>query len=385
MPDAIPAPTALTFDPDITTALGLGWQMAELYNEAAVANQPAQEKPDDLPGISSLGTSQLFHLRLDQILSGISRLGKKVSDGGLSIDKPKGQVMDAINRFAPPPGTAAASGGPLTLAEAVLAVHVQLLDVLTAVDASLGKAYALGRALADLAMRPSASTRAAFLDDFGGRIQTLKGWLRDLRTLLPNHASAAVSRSIDLWMKWIEQTAKDDAIWNQPAPWRDPLHPTATTSLVTSQLYTQGTRWRTILTGELKATEILETTDYVAAGEALLQRLGSIGLRFLRQFWLPLTTVVVVVVAAVVLLLYFEGGTGGGISALGAIAAGIGVSWKGIDGTLVSAIRKAEPPLWGAELDLAIAASVTNIPGEADAVLRIPWRKGRYPHVTLTE
>ena len=82
----------------------------------------------------------------------------------------------------------------------------------------LGKAYGLGRAIAETAMLPAnAITDEQRAGQFrcmfdAGRMITIKDWLADLKTLLPDHTAYAVSRSLHDWQGWVAG-APDTADW----------------------------------------------------------------------------------------------------------------------------------------------------------------------------
>lgn len=378
---------------DVATAVGLGWQMANLYQEALGAGTNPAGDPADLPGLSALSWEQLLRLRFHQVSSGLSRLAQRVAAGGLSL----GSLCEAVEAAtenletagSTSPGAepqrrtrlAAAAGftpgdQPAAIRQTVLHWHVQILDVLTAADATIGKAYGLGRALADLTLRPTAPTKAAFQADFSGRVETIKSWLSDLTSVLPEHAGVAVRASLDYWTRWLEDTKADDPIWSQPPEWRDPLHPSATISLVTEVLYKQGNLWRAVLTGEKQAVDLLSADEYVNASEALIQRLGMIGRRFWAQYRLGISLAVIALGAVVAGLLLLSSGAAGGLGALGAILAATGITWKGLSSTLGTALRKAEPALWGAQLDLVATVAITILPGAAGVMLDVPKAAG---------
>jgi hypothetical protein len=163
---------------DVATAVGLGWQMADLYQEALGLRADSASDPTDLPGLSALSWEQLLRLRFHQVSSGVSRLAERVAAGGLSV----GSLRESVEAEAESLGTAGHSSPgaerqrrtsldvaadatspdePAAIRETVLNWHVQILDTLTAADATIGKAYGLGRALADLTLRPTDSSKAA--------------------------------------------------------------------------------------------------------------------------------------------------------------------------------------------------------------------------------
>jgi hypothetical protein len=75
-------------------------------------------------------------------------------------------------------------------------------------------------------------------------------------------------------------------------------------------------------------------------------------------------------------LLLLSSGTAGGLGALGAILAATGITWKGLSSTLGTALRKAEPALWGAQLDLVATVAITILPGAAGVTLDVPKAAG---------
>ena len=378
---------------DVATAVGLGWQMADLYQEALGPRTGSAGDPSDLPGLSALSWEQLLRLRFHQVSSGLSRLTERITAGGLSVGSLRESVetaaenLGAAGRSSPEAEShrpashdaaadAAPPDQPAAIRQTVLDWHVQILDTLTAADATIGKAYGLGRALADLTLRPTASTKAALQADFSGRVETIKGWLSDLTSVLPEHAGAAVRTSLDYWTTWLEDTNADDTVWSQPAKWQDPLHPAATVSLVTEVLYKQGNLWRAVLTGEKQTVDLLSADEYVNASEALIQRLGTIGRRFWAQYRLGISLAVIALGGVVAGLLLLSTGTAGGLGALGAILAATGITWKGLSSTLGAALRKAEPALWGAQLDLVATVAITILPGAAEVTLDVPKAAG---------
>jgi hypothetical protein len=102
------------------------------------------------------------------------------------------------------------------LQTAILGLHVDLLVGLTAADFRLGKAYGLGRALADTC----APSHGQSVDELRKSVRShldphralvLVGWLDDLKTVLPDHAGQSVSDSLQRWIRWGEEAGLDDA------------------------------------------------------------------------------------------------------------------------------------------------------------------------------
>jgi hypothetical protein len=130
---------------------------------------------------------------------------------------------------------------------------------------------------------------------------------------------------------------------------------------VRGALTRQGTLWRSLLTGEKDAQQMLDPEAFVAAAIRLARRLGTI-IRGLLRAYLP---AVALVVAAAILVLYVilsAAGTQSVVASLGALAASLGITRKGLSVTVEDTINEIRPRLWGAELDIAVAQSILRLP-----------------------
>jgi len=144
---------------------------------------------------------------------------------------------------------------------AIFALHCQLLEAASTADVRLGKAYGPGRALAETALIP-ADTREEE-DRVGqfrellaaGRLVTIKDWLFDLKTVLPDHAAYAVIRSLDVWRAWAERSLLEAG--SEPAR---------------AQIRVQGRVWRELLTGEKAGKDLLNLTHYLVAARTIARR-----------------------------------------------------------------------------------------------------------------
>lgn len=349
-----PQPVRST-DPQLETvacgALGLGWQMAELYDdplaragaeapgppgqagEAAAHPQHVREgtTPDpDLPGISELNTPQKVALRLDQIDRGLRALGESMSQAGVTSPT-SGDLRRAVE----------AKESPAAVRKLIEDLHVKLLSALTVADYRLGKAYGLGRALCDTSRSSQSSPELqAHLDE--GRLGNLISWCEDLKTVLPGHTGQAVAESLRLWQTW-----------SKARSW-----PAADAPDVSRRLHLQGQRWRTVLTGEKNPLDVLTIGTYVQAGEQLLGDAAGIGWGLVKKFWLPIGVSISLLIAGLIIILL---GSGNNVFAgLASIATGLGISWKTITPNLTNLARKLGNPLWGAELDSAILVAITD-------------------------
>jgi hypothetical protein len=316
-------------------AVALGWQVAQLFH-SPVHRGPACDpgRGDHLPGRSEFpGASQSVWLG-EQIQSQVQQL--MASPPQVLIEALADALAALTNRDRSRDATL----------DAVFTLHCRLLESLTVSDVLLGKAYGLGRAIAETSLLPAnaitdehraAQFRAMFE---AGRLITIKDWLADLKTLLPSHTAYAVSRSLHDWQRWVA-AAPDTADW----------------AAARSAVRVQGRLWRELLTGEKAARDILSLSDYLAAA-----RRGTMEL--IWRFWW--------VIAAAAIL------TGGVIYAgsslhslpdlvrvVGSIAwlaGAAGLLAKGATAVLGQGLTRAEGWLWQTELDGSVALAATCLP-----------------------
>jgi hypothetical protein len=219
-------------------------------------------------------------------------------------------------------------------------------------DFRLGKAYGLGRAMADTALVTDGASLADRFD--AGRIRQLDTWLADLDSALPAHASSSVRMSLDRWQQW----STHPAVGQRPLDWhRDE-------DIFRRALYRQTQRWRALLSGEKRGVDMLKTKDYLAATRQMLSRAAELAWGVVKRLWFVLALIAALIVAAIVLLATSES-TSSHIAAIGALAAALGVTWQGVGGAVWRAAARLEAPLWGAALNIAIFEAITQLPGQS--------------------
>jgi hypothetical protein len=395
-----------TGDQMVMAALDLGWQMAELYALVAPGNleppalparpkvtpvpapgpgpvpvpepgpvpAPEQSPPAgpgkpriklqaDLPGAASLTDRQKRQLLFDQIDVSVRRLQPRLAAAGLTA--PDNSAWPELSQHLH------SAEGRYELAAAIFQFHDDMLIRLTAADHRLGQAYGLGRALADLSLRPKAANQQSFTDDLrsGGRIDVISSWLTALHTALPDHAAGAVTGSIAQWQAWAAQPKWDGA------PLRWPDHE----ARVVAALHKQGTRWRSLLTGRAGPLDELAPEDYVDAAGYLLGRVRKILQRLLIQYWPAVLLGTLLMIGAVVAaFVVFKAPVDKFASAAVSFLAWLGITGKLVTGALQRAASQAEDSLWQCELDLAIAWAITELPdSECDRKLGEPARSIR--------
>jgi hypothetical protein len=326
-------------DSHVTVAFTLGWQMAELLRP------DPQETGADVsvgpPSLSALSTSERKSLALDQVEAALEKLSDSL--GGK-------EVADSEKARAALEGENAAG--------TIEALDAEILRVLTPADFRLGKSYKLGRALAKTCRQ--ADSLENLFDEAGFReVERIRRWLKDLTTQLPAHAGHSVSGSLERWQQWAKENGarRLDGDVRQKARWL---------------LAREGEVWRSILSGEKLATDMLELGDYVSAAEGLLIRMRDIGWRFLRRFWVGAFIAVALFAGGVVLILT-QGTKEGVIAGLTGVLASLGLSWKGATASLQRVALRAGDRLWDAELDRAIVNAITELPTALGKPRR--WRR----------
>jgi hypothetical protein len=346
-------------DPGVCAAVALGWQVAQLFH-SPVHQGPVSDPPrgDQLPGRSEFPAASRSMWLSEQI---------QVLAVAL-LTTPPAVIMDAladVSRSLADPGR----DRDATL-DVIFTLHCRLLEALTVADFRLGKAYGLGRAVAETALLRVAGVSDAdrqqrFQDMLGrGRLTTIHNWLTDLKTLLPNHTAYAVSRSLQDWRDWVSGN-RDEHSWETAR----------------SAMRMQGRIWRELLTGEKAARDILSLSDYLAAGRRAAGRVIA------RYWWLILLAPLLIAgiiyaglhLHSIPPLVRLAG-------EIAWLAGAIGISLKSAGTLLGPGLTSAEGWLWQAELDGSVAVAATYLPSGArpravsgDAVGRLavdPVRSG---------
>ncbi len=313
--------------------------MARLYT-GPLSSAAEPRLAEDLPGLSDLPAAQLVKLGLEQADVALSRLKAFLGDGPL----PATDSVRAETEKSPPDRDA--------IRRAILDLHVAVLVRLTAADYRLGKAYGLGRALADTcaaAHGDETERRQALVHHLEPhRAQVIVAWLDDLKTVLPAHASHGVADSLRRWERWAEAAGLATA---------DPAAVNSTTRV----LHRCGQRWRAILSGEKAATDVLETGDYVSAARGTVARAAAIARALALRLWAPLA-VAALLMGIGIWLIIANHGTAQVIAGLGTIAGGLGITWRSAAGSLEHLSLDVVRPLWEAQIDAAVAARLTPAP-----------------------
>ena len=348
----------------VVASFVLGWHVAELFH----ANVPGTVQRrsaglDRLTGIGELDPLSRARLLLAQVRVDLVTAWRF---GGSGQEPPDiGPVQVLLGADVRQPGQ---------LRAAVAELHRQLLLALTAADFRLGKAYGLGRALAETALVPDAKDPETFRRTFARfRLDNLLGWLADLSSAFPPHAAEAVRGSLQAWAAWSDAPTLRPPV-EEPGqvvarrPRRPPARPVDWSAApdresVTRALHRQGQLWRAVLSGERDGLDLLSTDDYLWAADQLLGHLRRLTVRFLRRFWITTTAVAAILVAALVVVVVVRVASAV-VAAVLAAAGAIGITWKGAASGLGRVLAQAQRPLWDSELDVAVANAVTWLPRE---------------------
>jgi hypothetical protein len=319
-------------DARVCAAVALGWQVATLYHsprpQGAVGDPARGER---LPGRSGFTPATQEKWLGEQIAAGAATL----------LTEPRLPLREALNILL----THLDKDDPDRTAtlEAVFAVHCRLFEALTVADFRLGKAYGLGRAMAETALVPANAGDAdgdamqkfrELLED--GRLTTVKNWLTALKTMLPDHSAYATSRGLDEWHRWAgEPRTADD--WKRAR----------------TDMRLQGYLWRELLTGEKAGKDLLNAAGYLAAAWQVA-----------RRAWWLFAGMVAVAVAVVLVVLLVPGlsRTVRLAAVLAWLGATLAAGMKAVGPLIGSAVKGAEGWLWQTELDESVAAAATRMP-----------------------
>jgi hypothetical protein len=323
-------------DARVGVAFALGWQMAEIYRPEPPP-APAAGESGHLPALSDLSVDEWARVGLDQVQAGITKLRGAIVDAGLTVpdaERFAGRVTGLVGEERD---------------RAIEGFHTRLLATLTAADFRLGKGYGIGRALADMTRHP-ADWRTELSP---APVATLASWLRDLSTALPPHAAHVVASSLEEWGEFAQA---------QP-----PTADGSAQSLDVALLQAQGRLWRSLISGEKRPTEMLEISDYVAAGESLLQSTARLAKAVLRHHAPVLLTALGLFIVGIALMLITDDAAGI-VSGAGVILTALGIGWKGAGTAAGKALGRVGTPLWESALDLVIRDRITP----ARIVARVP-------------
>jgi hypothetical protein len=314
-------------DPDVALAFATGWHAGE----AIVAAEDGAGTPITSAAAEEAGTR--ITQACAQIRADVAHLEKRLQ----AAKQDASALAEAIETLEKANADAAGKAAD----ELSARLGAQLL----AAHFTLGKAFGLGCAIAQLFARTT-FVAADFGKSLLDKHDTLHDWLSQLATALPPNAAHSVRDSLNMWGDALARNEK-----NLDALQRD-------------HVVTQGERWRSLLSGEKAGKDTLELIDYVGVGEGMVTEIQKLAVGALRGMWAYLLVVLALVALGVVGIVVWQH-TAGSAAGIASILTALGLTWKGLGGSLGRAVARIEQPAWDAQVDRAIAYAITRpLPGE---------------------
>lgn len=375
-----------------TLCFQLGWSMERLYRARPFEPAGAPRLPDRLPGLSRLTRlerAEIDYGRVHACLSGLSHALSWPGDQVPSIAG-IGTCLAGLRNMPPaglpPPATDAGDDEAGDYQAAVLRGHLNLITTIEAAGATLGKAYNLGRALADTC-RPHQDQASLQRNFEPNRLAHLMQDLRDLASALPPHAAKAVVQSMTWWRDTVYLADRTELGQDRrnllgsvrtdapglrtrqgmPNKRMSTAAPSGDPELLQQVLPRQGELWRVVLTGEKAPLDLLSTDDYLAAARRAVDQGRRIAARTLVAA--PMTTVslfvlITGVLAAVLAVIYASHASYGGKLAAFLVAVGgyLASLARAAGPRFRSAAKAVEHPLWQAALDYVSAEAISVAP-----------------------
>ncbi len=349
-----PPPPTKVFD-QVGAALALGRLMTQLYVTVGGRKPPREgsdrghrvQPQDATIGLGPLDVEGKFQLRVLAVQAALHRISGVAAEAGLTMPN----ADDLI------------AAGPTLVGEegcrSVSQLHQQLIEVLGASAPPMGTAYELGTALASLSEETRRNGEEFKNAVNAGRIDNIRDLLSRLRSMLPDHAAAAVMGALNNWEDWLRAGQFDGRPidWQQDGP------------QVAQALTAQGREWFSLLTGQKTALDLLSVDNYIDAAETLLSQYRKLGKRFMVQWWPYLVTALLVVTVIIGLLFLFGHGATKGIGTIVTLLAGFGITAHTATSTLNKTAASVEDSLWQAELDNAVVRAATALPAGAPAMV----------------
>jgi len=375
-------------DPVASACLRLGWRVEELFSQFEVPECPPRAYDmTQLPGLSKLSSYDRQRLGLDQVDFVVCQVAARA---GTPAAVPLNLTTDARDMLE-----ATIQGGDGSAARreeyraALCRLHVNLLVTLTAADSSYGKAYGLGRALADTTcshQTPDQLTRS--FESY--RVGQLYVWLDELASMLPDHAARAVGQSLEWWQQAVTAAAGGSKLnttsmpaayrsieasqrsgWTQAAAALMPRRQRARASQtdpppiedLAAAVARQGAVWRGVLDGDKRCTDLLAPQDYLRAGDRLARHYADMAGQALRTMpWLLLAILLPLVVVVLVLVFIPGSAVARTATAVATIAGTFSGIWKIVRTRVAPIAAQLERPLWGTEINTATTEAVTVPP-----------------------
>jgi hypothetical protein len=325
--------------PNVEAAFSVGWRVAELYQlrvPPAVANgdRAGDQLPDQLPGIGSLSTAERARLIVGQIAADLERAVPEREAGDVAAIQ---QALDTSSKEG--------------VRRAVYDLHCALLSGLTATDFRLGKAYGLGRALAETVLLPASRDPPSYARVFNPhRVRMIQAWLADLQSYFQASSTDAVEHGLATWSGWVRIP---DFFNGKRVSWK------GDGSKIRRALTRQGDVWRGLLSGEKNPIELLKLDDYVRAATGMAGTVAKLAGSFLIATPLGIVLLVLALATTSALAYVVVAGIARDVIAGAIVLFGgtLGVTTASVVASVKKVLARAEEPLWQAEITRSIGVA----------------------------
>lgn len=261
--------------------------------------------------------------------------------------------------------------GEQAIATSIETLSTRTLANVYIANPHLAKALLVGQQLAEFVFGPAnpAALAERLTEE---KVQRTCSLLTELQASFPVRATAAVAGSLEYWQRWADRNR-------------------GTATDVGATLLRQGERWRSLLTGEARADDLLELSDYRQAFGAYVHQ---VALLCQKNPWLWGTLVALLVATGggiFAIITYAPAGAAVIAGVIAAVAGALGITWKTVAVTVGQAATLLERPMLDGGLSEAvkIAAFIAPVDGMSHdeiAELRKPARTevGQRPKRELT-
>lgn len=324
----------------------VGWRLAQMHaNPVHMADLPALVTDEDgLAQISDdFGPGQRARLIWEGLSTDLSGLPGGTSpevtaakDGLQSILKNPKQDQRAI-------------------ATSIEDLSKQVLMNVYITNPHLAKALLIGQHLAQFVFGPADHTALAERLS-AEKVRRTCLLLTELKESFPQRATAAVTGSLEYWQRL-------------PDKYR------GTGTDVEVALQRQGERWRSLLTGEARADDLLNLGDYRQAFREYMHQVALLSEKS-RLLLGAVVTLLALTGGGIFLIIRFAPGGAAVIAGVIAAAAGaLGITWKTIAATVGKAATLLERPMLDDGLNAAVKIAAFIAPADMPAAVRTELRK----------
>ncbi|MFI9528173.1 hypothetical protein [Micromonospora rosaria] len=326
----------------VVTALRLGWWLADAFHQVRCA--PAESggrapggRPDKLSNFTEMPVRHRMRMYLDGVDVALADLARLTRG-----DRLLRATRAAHARVAAPDAETPAWAGDLLVLLDDL--NLTVLRWTMATDPRIGRAYRLGRSLADTAR---GCDRDPLLSRFTQRQAEISRWLAELAGVLPPYSAEVVRRSLADWTGAVRTAGA--GVVPDGAP---------DLAALGAEIREQGERWRSVLTGGLHPRDLLDEDDYARVARNLIIRDRRLVVEATRGIFVPvlvpLLGALLAVVAVSAVAASGSPATRGAVALLG-LGAGLAAIWRSVSRGALAVAGEVNRPLVDTELTVRMA------------------------------